>query len=173
LLRREERAHFEAIIEESTQRVGGYIMGNITISLFAGVTSFVALLVIGVPYAAALAFWVALTDLIPTVGAILGALVAVLVAAFAGVPELVATVIYFAIYQQVENYVIAPRVMRKAIEMSAAAVIVAVLIGGSLAGFIGALLALPAAAVIKIVVRQLYIEDRLEVVAAEGETPTA
>lgn len=171
LLRRRDRENFERILEESTQRVGGYVLGNLLISLIAGVVSFVALLVIGVPYAAALAFWVALADLIPTIGAILGALAAVIVAAFAGVPELVATIVFFAVYQQVENYVVAPRVMRKAIEMSAAAVIVAVLIGGSLAGFIGALLALPAAAVIKVVVRELYIEDRLEEVRAE-EAPT-
>lgn len=171
LLRREEREHFEVIVDRSIQRVGGYIMGNIFISLIAGVTSFVALLVIGVPYAAALAFWVALTDLIPTVGAILGALVCVLVAAFAGTPTLVVTIVYFVIYQQVENYVIAPRVMRSAIEMSAAAVIVAVLIGGALIGFVGALLALPVAAVIKIVVNQLYLEDRIEIVAAEDSAP--
>ncbi len=171
LLRRDEREHFEAILEESTERVGGYVLGNILISLIAGVVSFVALLVIGVPYAAALAFWVALTDLIPTVGAILGALAAVLVAAFSGVPTLVATAVYFAVYQQVENYVIAPRVMKKAVEMSAAAVIVAVLIGGSLLGFVGALLALPVAAVIKIAVRQLYLRERLEVVRAEDAGP--
>lgn len=167
LLRRTERERFEAILQESTERVGGYIVGNLLISLVAGVAAFVALLVIGVPYAAALGFWVALTDLIPTIGATLGALVAVLVAAFAGVPALIATIAYFLVYQQVENYVIAPRVMRRAIEMSAAAVIVAVLIGGSLAGVVGALLALPAAAVIKIAVRELYVEGRLEVVAAE------
>lgn len=167
LLRREDRENFEVILGESTQRVGGYVMGNLTISLIAGVVSFVALLIIGVPYAAALAFWVALTDLIPTVGAILGALAAVVVAAFAGIPTLIATVVFFAVYQQVENYVISPRVMRKAIEMSAATVIVAVLIGGSLLGFVGALLALPVAAVIKIVVRQLYLRERIESVKAE------
>jgi predicted PurR-regulated permease PerM len=167
LLTPHERSSFESILEESTQRVGGYIMGNLLISLIAGIAAFAALLVIRVPYAAALGFWVALTDLIPTVGAILGALAAVIVAAFAGVPQLVATIVYFIVYQQVENYVISPRVMRKAIEMSAAAVIVAVLIGGSLAGFVGALLALPAAAMIKIAVRQLYIEERLEELSAQ------
>jgi len=167
LLRRQERESFESILEESTQRVGGYIIGNIVISIVAGALAFLALLLIGVPYAAALAFWVALTDLIPTVGATLGAVVCVVVAAFGGVAEILETIVYFIVYQQVENYVIAPRVMKRAIEMSAAAVIVAVLIGGSLAGFLGALLALPAAAVIKIAVNHLFIQERLEAVAAD------
>jgi predicted PurR-regulated permease PerM len=165
LLRVEHRDEFESILEESTQRVGGYVMGNLTVSLIAGVTSFVALLIIGVPYAAALAFWVALADLIPSVGATLGAIPAVLVAAFAGLPEFIATLIFFVVYQQIENYLVAPRVMRRAIDVSVATVIVAVLIGGSLAGFVGALLALPMAAIIKAAVRELYLEDRMEEVS--------
>jgi len=167
LLKEDARERFQAIIEESTQRVGGYIIGNIVISLFAGALTTLALLVLRVPYAVALGFWVALTDLIPTVGAILGALAAVIVALFAGVPQLIGTIIYFVVYQQVENYVIAPRVMKRAVEMSAAAVIVALLIGGSLAGFIGALLALPAAAIVTITARRLYLTERAQEVAAE------
>ena len=167
LLTRKERERFELILEESTQRVGGYIIGNIVISIIAGFACFVFLLIIGVPYPAALAFWVALTDLIPTVGAILGALAAGIVAVFTGIPQLIGVIIYFIVYQQVENYLIAPRVMKKAVEMSAAAVIVSLLIGGSLAGLVGALLALPAAAIIKISFKYLYLEEREEVVAAE------
>jgi predicted PurR-regulated permease PerM len=167
LLTRRERERFELILEESTQRVGGYIIGNIVISIIAGFACFVFLLIIGVPYPAALAFWVALTDLIPTFGAILGALAAGTVAAFTGIPQLVGVIIYFIVYQQIENYLIAPRVMKRAVEMSAAAVIVSLLIGGSLAGLVGALLALPAAAIIKITARYLYLEEREEAVAAE------
>ena len=167
LLTRRERERFELILEESTQRVGGYIVGNIVISIIAGLACFVFLLIIGVPYPAALAFWVALTDLIPTIGAILGALVAGIVAVFTGIPQLIGVIIYFIVYQQVENYLIAPRVMKKAVEMSAAAVIVSLLIGGSLAGLVGALLALPAAAIIKISFKYLYLEEREEIIAAE------
>ena len=167
LLTRRERERFELILAESTQRVGGYIIGNIVISIIAGFACFVFLLIIGVPYPAALAFWVALTDLIPTVGAILGAVVAGVVAIFTGIPQLIFVIIYFIVYQQVENYLIAPRVMKKAVEMSAAAVIVSLLIGGSLAGLVGALLALPAAAIIKISFKYLYLEEREEAVAAE------
>src|SRR5439155_23281562 len=89
LLTRRERERFELILEESTQRVGGYIIGNIVISIIAGVAVFIFLLIIGVPYAAALAFFVALTDLIPTIGAILGALVVGFVAVFVGIPQLI------------------------------------------------------------------------------------
>jgi predicted PurR-regulated permease PerM len=161
LLERERREDFEGILEESIQRVGGYVLGQLTLGAIAGVTSFIVLSLLGIPYAAALAFWVALTDLIPTIGALLGALVGVVVAAFVGLPQFIATAVFFLIYQQVENYVIGPRVMRRAIDMSAAAVITAVLIGGSLAGFVGALLALPVAAIIKISVRELFVERRL------------
>jgi predicted PurR-regulated permease PerM len=161
LLEREHREEFEGILEESIQRVGGYVLGQLSLGAIAGVTTFIALSLLGIPYAAALAFWVALTDLIPTIGALLGALVGVVVAAFVGLPEFIGTAAFFLVYQQVENYVIGPRVMRRAIDMSAAAVITAVLIGGSLAGFVGALLALPVAAIIKITIRELFVERRL------------
>jgi predicted PurR-regulated permease PerM len=161
LLERDRREEFEGILEESIQRVGGYVLGQLSLGAIAGVASFIALSLLGIPYPAALAFWVALTDLIPTIGALLGALVGVVVAAFVGVPQLIGTAAFFLVYQQVENYLIGPRVMRRAIDMSAAAVITAVLIGGSLAGFVGALLALPVAAIIKITVRELFVERRL------------
>ena len=168
ILWREDREDFEAIIDTSTERVGGYIRGNLLISLVAGITSFGALLIIGVPSAAALAFFVALTDFIPIVGAIAGAGVAIMVAAFSGTAQMIATAIFFIVYQQVENYVIQPRVMRNAIDMSAPSVIVAVLIGGAVLGITGALLALPVAAIVKVVVENLYLEDRVEAVREEG-----
>jgi predicted PurR-regulated permease PerM len=168
LLHPQDRQEFEGILEESIQRVGGYVLGNLAISAIAGVTTFVALLLIGVPFAAALAFFTALMDLIPTVGALIAAIVAAVVAAFVGVPQLIATAAFFLVYQQVENYLIQPRVMRKAIDMSAPMVILAVLIGGALLGVIGALLALPVAAVIKVAFRELYLEDRREEVRSLG-----
>ena len=167
LLGQRERADFDVIFDESVERVGGYVLGNLAISAIAGTASFIALLIIGVPFAAALAFLVALTDLIPTVGAIIGAAVASVVAAFVGIPQLIATVIFFLVYQQIENYLIQPAVMRRAVDMPAPVVIVAVLIGGTLLGVVGALLAIPTAAIIKVVFRELYLEDRVERVRAE------
>ncbi|TMK87391.1 MAG: AI-2E family transporter [Actinobacteria bacterium] len=160
------------MFEESLQRIGGYVSGNIAVSIIAGVASVVFLRIFGIPFAAALAIWVAITDLIPTVGATLGALAAVIVAFFSSVADGIATVAYFIVYQQVENYLIVPRVMRKAVDLSPAAVIVSVLIGGSLAGFAGALLALPLAAAAKVVVRDVWLRPRSEVPEpAEEELP--
>ena len=115
------------------------------------------------PFAAALALWVAIADLIPSVGATLGALAAVIVAAFSSLGAALATTIYFIAYQQLENYFIVPRVMRQAVDLSPAAVIVSVLIGGSLEGFAGALLALPLAAAAKVAVREIWLRERLGV----------
>lgn len=166
LLHQRQRDELETIVDRATGKIGAYVMGNFVVSVIAGVVTFVALLGIGVPYAAVLSLWVALTDLIPTVGALLGAAAAVLVAAFVGWPQVIAAVIFFIAYQQIENYVIAPRVMKRAIDVSPAAVIVAVLVGATLAGFFGALLALPMAATIQIVLQELYVRDRIEQVRA-------
>ncbi|MCA1726845.1 MAG: AI-2E family transporter, partial [Actinobacteria bacterium] len=157
----EDRLRGGALLSESLEKVGGYVSGNILVSIIAGGVSFVALTIIGVPFAVALAMWVAIADLIPTVGATLGAVAAVAVAAFDGTPELIATAAFFIVYQQVENYVIVPRVMKESVDLSPAAVIVSVLIGGSLAGFAGALLALPVAAVAKVLIKGLWMRDRV------------
>jgi predicted PurR-regulated permease PerM len=89
-----------------------------------------------------------------------------IVAAFVGIPQLVVAIAFFVAYQQVENYVIAPRVMKRAIDITPAAVIIAVLVGGTIAGFFGALLALPIAATIQVVAHELYVKDRIEEVRA-------
>ncbi|MBI4259492.1 MAG: AI-2E family transporter [Actinobacteria bacterium] len=162
----------ERTLDEALERIGGYVSGNIIVSVIAGVTSFVFLTILGVPFAAALAMWVAITDLIPTVGAILGAAVAVIVAAFSSTFDAVVTAIYYTAYQQIENYLIVPRVMKRAVDLSPAVVIVSVLIGGSLAGFAGALLALPLAAAIKVVIRDFWLRPRLEAAGAVGEPAT-
>lgn len=172
MLGREDREEFHEIYEESIRRVGGYVLGNLLVSGIAGVVSFAALSIIGVPFTAALAFLTALLDLIPTIGALIAAALATLVAAFVGVPELIATATFYLVYQQVENYVIQPRVMGRTIEMSAPVIILAVLIGGTLLGVIGALLAIPVAAIIKVVIQELYLEDRIESVDGKAVAPT-
>jgi predicted PurR-regulated permease PerM len=168
LSRKDHRAEDTQTLKEALERVGGYVSGNIAVSIIAGIASYVFLRILGVPFAAALAMWVGIADLIPTVGATLGALAAVLVAFFSSIGDGVATIVFFAIYQQVENYVIVPRVMRKAVDLSPATVILSVLIGGSLAGFAGALLALPLAAAAKVVLRDLWLRERLALPADVG-----
>jgi predicted PurR-regulated permease PerM len=159
--RRDHEEEDVQTLHEALERVGGYVSGNIATSLIAGVTSYVFLRIASVPFAAALAMWVGFSDLIPTVGATLGAIPAVIVAFFSSVADGIATIAFFIVYQQIENYFIVPRVMKKAVDLSPATVIVSVLIGGSLAGFAGALLALPIAAAAKVVIRDLWLRDRL------------
>lgn len=137
-------------------KVGGWMEGNILISVIAGIVSFLALAAFGVPYPAALAMWVAIADLIPMVGAILGAVVCVTVAFFTGAGPGIATLVFFLVYQQVENYLIGPRVMKRTVDVSPAAVIVAALVGGTLLGPVGMLLAVPAAASIKVLLGEFW-----------------
>jgi predicted PurR-regulated permease PerM len=144
------------ILDESLERIGGYVSGNIFISIIAGTLAFLVLEILGVPFAAALAVWVAIADLIPGVGAMLGAVVCVIVALFSSVGDGIVVAVYFIVYQRVENYLILPRVMTKAIDLSAPAVIITLLIGSSLAGLAGALIALPIAAALKVIVRELW-----------------
>jgi predicted PurR-regulated permease PerM len=137
------------VMTEALGKVGGYVTGQLTICVLAGVTSYIALTVIGVPYAAVLAVAVAVFDAIPQVGATIGAVVVTLVALTESVPVALITLAYFLLYQQFENYVIGPRIFSRAVNLSPVAVFIAVLVGASLAGVIGALVALPIAAAMK------------------------
>jgi predicted PurR-regulated permease PerM len=144
------------ILEESLARIGGYVSGNLVISVIAGTLAFAVLELLGVPYAAALGFWVAIADLVPSIGALLGAVLCVLVALSSSGPHALAVAAYFVVYQRVENYFILPRVMTKAIDLSAPTVLVTLLVGAHLAGLGGALIALPIAAATKVVIRELW-----------------
>ncbi|MFM7718353.1 MAG: AI-2E family transporter [Actinomycetota bacterium] len=149
------------LIDASVRKIGGYVVGNLLTSLVCAVAALIALLAIGVPFAVPLAVWAGLADLLPVVGAYLGALPAVVVAAFVSPADGLWTLVYFLVYQQVENYLIQPRVMRDAVDLSPAAVIISTLAGALLAGFAGALLALPVAATIKVVVNDVWLAGRL------------
>ncbi len=131
--------------------VGGYVRGNLLISLIAGVAAYVALLIVGVPFALPLAVAVAVLDLIPLVGATLGAIVCVVVALAGGgwLPGLVVAA-YFIVYQQVENNLIQTTVYSRTVALSPLAVLVASLCGAAVAGIVGVLLAIPVAATVAI-----------------------
>ena len=149
-------------------KVGAYMIGNIVVSIVAGLAAFAALTVLGVPFAVPLAFVVALFDLIPMIGATLGAVTCVLVALLATSvwPTTVLVAASFVLYQQLENYLIAPRVMRGAIKLSPAAVLLAALIGGAALGLIGALIAIPVAAGVTVLLSEhLQARD-----TADGDT---
>lgn len=157
-----KREEFRELMDRATQKIGGYASGQMMVCFIAGVCAFIAFLIIGLPFPAALAMWVSITTLIPSVGALVGAVLCILVASFVSIGTAIVTAVYILVYQQIENYVVSPRVMKKAVDLSPAAVIVSVLIGGSMLGFVGALLALPLAAAAKVVVRDLWLRNRLE-----------
>ena len=155
-------------------KVGSYMIGNIIISLIAGAATFVALTAIRVPFALPLAFWVAITDLIPMIGATLGAVVCVVVAFATGSlwPQTILVVAFFILYQQLENYLIAPRVMRDAVQMPAVAVLLAALLGGSVLGLIGALMAIPISAAIRVLAAPvLRARDEEPAVSPDAAVP--
>lgn len=165
------------ILDEVVERIGGYVSSNIFISVIAGTLAFIVLEILRIPYAAALAIWVAIADLIPGVGAMLGAVVCVIVALFSSVAAGIAVAVYFIVYQRIENYLILPRVMGKAIDLSAPTVIVTLLIGSSLAGLAGALVALPLVAALKVVIREIgpgidHAADLLPVGSADAQPST-
>jgi predicted PurR-regulated permease PerM len=137
-------------------KVGDYMIGNLLISLAAGLASFAVFAALGVPFAVPLAFVVALCDLIPMIGATLGAVICVLAALLTTElwPITVIVAIFFVAYQQLENYVIAPRILRHTVSMSAAAVLLAALIGGTVLGLVGALMAIPITAGLKVVLAE-------------------
>lgn len=141
----------DVVLTLITDKVGSYMIGNVLISGIAGASALVVLTALGVPFAFPLAVVVALTDLIPMVGATLGA-AACVVAALATTPlwpNTTLVALFFVVYQQIENYLIAPRVLRNSVQMPALLVLLAALIGGRLLGLVGALMAIPCAAVIR------------------------
>ncbi|HKX74664.1 MAG TPA: AI-2E family transporter [Acidimicrobiia bacterium] len=172
LLRRQHREDFVYIVNQSAELTSNYILGNLTISLVAGVVTFLGLTLIGVPYAVALAAWVAITDLIPAFGALVGAVPVLVVAAVTGGEELIWSAVLLVAYQQFENYVLAPRVMKRAVDLSPPVVIVALMVGGTLAGIVGALLALPIAALAKILITEFLIRSRIDTVRADNGLET-
>lgn len=159
---RGERA--ERILADVYRAVGGYVAGNLMISLVAGISSYIVMKVIGIPFAVPLAVMIAFLDLIPLIGSTIGGAIVAIVAAVVGFPEkLVIWLIFLVVYQQVENNLLQPVVYKRTVQIHPLLVIVAVLIGGSLLGVLGALLSIPVAATVQIVVKEWwgYRRERL------------
>jgi predicted PurR-regulated permease PerM len=132
------------------------VTGNLVISVIAGGLTFIVLWVLGVPYKGAVALFVGFADLIPLVGATLGAVVAVIVAALHSLVAAIVMIVFFIVYQQAENHLLQPVVMSRTVALSALTVLVSVLIGVELLGFLGALLAIPIAGVLSVISRDIY-----------------
>jgi predicted PurR-regulated permease PerM len=147
----------ERVAEDVYSAVGGYVAGNLVISVIAGVLSYLVMLALDIPFAVPLAVMVAFLDLIPLVGSTIGGGIVAIVAAIVGFPgKLIAWVIFLVVYQQVENNVIQPVVYKRTVQIHPLIVIVAVLIGGTLLGVLGALLAIPVAATVQILVKEWW-----------------
>jgi predicted PurR-regulated permease PerM len=165
--RRERYAH---VVDIMVDKVGDYMIGRLAIGFIAGVVAFAALQGLGVPYPLPLAIFIALLDLIPLIGHPIGSIAALLVALITkGLwPTTVLLLVVFLVYQQLENYFIGPRVLRHSVDISAAAVLLAALIGAAIIGVIGALVAIPIAAALKVVLLQQIDHYEAE---ANGEPP--
>jgi len=143
--------------DEILAKVGGFVLGNFITSVIAGLGTYFWLLAFGVPYPILLAMFVALLDLIPVIGSTIGGAVVTLVALTVSLPVAIATLAFYIAYRLAEDYLIVPRVMRRTVEVPAIVSLVAVLIGGVLMGIIGALVAIPVAAAVRLLLREITI----------------
>jgi predicted PurR-regulated permease PerM len=151
------RERTREISEQILDGIGGYVAGNVLISVIAGMLTWIFLSVMGVKYALALALVVALTDLIPLVGATIGAVLVTGVGLLQSLPVGLACAVFFVVYQQVENYLIYPRVMKRSVDVTPAVTVIAALFGGALLGIVGALVAIPVAAAIALIIREFVL----------------
>ena len=154
-------ARLERIRTDIGRAVGGYVAGLSALCLLAGSLTFLVLTLLGVPSAAALALFVALCGTIPLLGSLLGGATVALVCALHSSTALLLWLLFYLIYQQLENNLLQPLIFRRSVSLSPLAVILSVLIGGTLMGVVGALLAIPAAASLQVVLNDWW-EERQE-----------
>ena len=153
--RRERVTHLG---DEILRRMGGYVAGAFVVALCAGTSTFVFLEIGGLgTYALALALVVMILDVIPLVGATIGAVIVIIIGFANSLGLGIACIIFYVIYQQLENYVIYPRVMRSSVDVPGIVTVVAVLLGGTLLGVVGAILAIPVAAAILLLVKEVVL----------------
>ncbi|HEU0214727.1 MAG TPA: AI-2E family transporter [Jiangellaceae bacterium] len=144
------------VFSEALNRIGGYVTGQLGICACAGIAAGIVFVILDMPYAALLALVVAVLDAVPQVGATIGAIIASVVALTVSIGTMVAVIVFFVIYQQIENYVIVPRVFAYAVSLTPITVFLAVLLGGTVGGFVGAIVALPVAASLKVIVQYVF-----------------
>lgn len=152
---RRERVH--ALGEEIIRRIGAYIAGQVAVATINGVATYIMLSILGINFRLVLAITVGLFGLIPLIGATLGAAVVVLVALFQSWQLALIVLVYYLIYQQVENYLISPRIMSRTVSVPGSVAVVAALAGGTLLGVVGALVAIPVAAGVLLIVQEVVI----------------
>jgi predicted PurR-regulated permease PerM len=154
------RTRVRLLTDEILTKVGAYMVGALAIAVLAGLSSWVLALILGLAYPFALAVVVAVCDLIPQIGATLGALIVSLVGFATSLTAGIVCIAFFLVYQQVENYLIYPNVMRRSVEVSDVAAVVAALLGVALFGVVGALVAIPMVAAIQLVLREVVLPSQ-------------
>jgi predicted PurR-regulated permease PerM len=171
--RRAER--FRTVGGDAARAVTGYMAGNLLISLIAGIAIYVWLRALFIPFALVLALWVAFADMLPLVGATVGAIPAVFVALLDSPGAGIATLAFFIVYQQFENHVLQTSIMAKTVKLNPLWVLLAVLAGVELAGLLGALLAIPVAGAAQVVARDVWDErqGRVKEVLSIGTSEAA
>jgi predicted PurR-regulated permease PerM len=171
--RRAER--FRTVGGDAARAVTGYMAGNLLISLIAGLAIYVWLRALFIPFALVLALWVAFADMLPLVGATVGAIPAVFVALLDSPGAGIATLAFFIVYQQFENHVLQTSIMAKTVKLNPLWVLLAVLAGVELAGLLGALLAIPVAGAAQVVARDVWDErqGRVKEVLSIGTSEAA
>jgi predicted PurR-regulated permease PerM len=166
-------ARWHPVVEESIRAVSSSLLGNIAISIVAGAVAGLSSWALGLPFPIVLAVIAGLLDLIPQVGATIASIILVAVALTVGTTEAVIMLVIQLIYQQVENYIVYPVVYREAVELSGFTTIVSVMIAGAILGVVGAILAVPFAAVIKIVLREAGAPRRARMAALRAPPSAA
>ncbi|QDW31463.1 AI-2E family transporter [Arthrobacter sp. KBS0702] len=154
---RSRRARVEALSEEITGSVGNYVIGQVCVALLNATFAFIVMSIVGVPFAVLLAFVVALLAFIPLVGGMIAGVLVTLIALTAGWQTAVVFAICYFAYLQFEAYFISPRIMQKAVAVPGAVAVISVIAGGSLLGVLGALIAIPTAAAIMLLVKEIFI----------------
>jgi predicted PurR-regulated permease PerM len=153
-------ARIRRVGADCARSVTGYVSGNLLISVICAVITYVALLVMGVPFAGLIALFVGVADLIPLVGATLGGIVAVLAAFIHSVPAGIVVLVVFVVYQQLENHLLQPVIYARTVQLNPLTVIIAILIAAEIAGILGALLAIPVASIIQVILRDVWDHRR-------------
>jgi predicted PurR-regulated permease PerM len=160
LLPAQSQGRWRAVGRDVYRTVGGYVTGNLLISLIAGTATTIVLLATGVPYAIALGLIVAILDLVPLAGATIAAIIVGIVAFLHSIVAGIVVVVFFIIYQQVENHLLQPLVYGRTVQLSPLAVLISVLIGAELAGVLGALAAIPVAGSLHVILREILRRRR-------------
>ena len=160
LLQPRNRERARRVGADCAGSVTGYLSGNLLISIICGVLTYAVLKAFGIPFAGLISLFVAITDLIPLVGATIGAVVAAVAGFIHSVPAGIAVIVFFLLYQQLENHLLQPLIFARTVKLNPLTVLMSILIAAELAGILGALLAIPVAGMIQVVSRDVWDHRR-------------